>query len=547
MPNPAKRMTANPARPVARYRPGKAVEESSSSEEDESEDEVPKDLPPKTAQPSATTFPARAQRRQVPIPKSQKEESEDEEGFVTEDEDGGDAGETIRPDTGVKKKAYETTSQGTSASLARASEVPGLTSTGDEAAVQSQGDLEEGSDDEDEDEEEEEEESSSEEEPRRTFQRPTFIRKSDRSKVGSSIGTLSHNAVMDDVISSPSSLHTIKAEELRRKEMADLMIKDKLERDAAARAAGRKGWDDDDEIATQDMVDDTDGLDPAAEYAAWKLRELKRLKRDREAIQQREKEIEEIERRRNLTQAEREAEDRQYLEQQREERAEGRGKAAFLQKYHHKGAFFQDDETADMLRKRDLMSAKFVDEVQNREALPQYMQVRDMTKLGKKGRTRYTDLKGEDTGKWGQGFDHRESRGPKIDLTVDERFRPDHAGGSKGPTGANASVVRDRRDKHVGGDSEGPRVLHSDVRNGKSVGRGDVYRAGRQFTDRDNRNGEDARRSTSPKNRIPPSPASSASTCRSTERYGDGDNRSRRRRSISPYRRHDKRRRVEAS
>lgn len=30
-------------------------------------------------------------------------------------------------------------------------------------------------------------------------------------------------------------------------------------------------------------VDDTDGLDPEAEFEAWKLRELMRLKRDREA------------------------------------------------------------------------------------------------------------------------------------------------------------------------------------------------------------------------------------------------------------------------
>jgi hypothetical protein len=31
-------------------------------------------------------------------------------------------------------------------------------------------------------------------------------------------------------------------------------------------------------------VDDTDGLDPEAEFEAWKLRELKRLRRDREAL-----------------------------------------------------------------------------------------------------------------------------------------------------------------------------------------------------------------------------------------------------------------------
>lgn len=31
-------------------------------------------------------------------------------------------------------------------------------------------------------------------------------------------------------------------------------------------------------------VDDTDGLDPEAEFEAWKLRELMRIKRDKEAL-----------------------------------------------------------------------------------------------------------------------------------------------------------------------------------------------------------------------------------------------------------------------
>lgn len=31
-------------------------------------------------------------------------------------------------------------------------------------------------------------------------------------------------------------------------------------------------------------VDDTDGLDPSAEFEEWKLRELMRIKRDKEAL-----------------------------------------------------------------------------------------------------------------------------------------------------------------------------------------------------------------------------------------------------------------------
>ncbi|ERF71734.1 hypothetical protein EPUS_05606 [Endocarpon pusillum Z07020] len=509
MPNPSKRMTANPARPVARYRPGKAVQEDTSSEEDVSEAESEKQSTPGPAQPRASSFPAGAQRRQVPAQSARKEESEDE-GFVTEEEDEGEANGVSLPAAHVEGQGRRVVQKSTTSAISRTTEADGISST-----------EEVGSEDSEED-SDEEEESSSEEEPHRKFQRPTFIKKSDRGKVGSTNADLSSNAATNGVVSASPAIDKIQADELRRKEMADLMIKDKLERDAAARAAGRKGWDDDDEVAAEDMVDDTDGLDPEAEYAAWKLRELKRLKRDREAIEQREKEIEEVQRRRNLTQAEREAEDREYLEKQKEEKEDGRGRAGFLQRYHHKGAFFQDDETAEILRKRDLMGARFVDEVQNREALPQYMQVRDMTKLGKKGRTRYIDLKGEDTGKWGQGYDQKERRGPKPNFDVDERFRPDHDGGAKGPTGANASAVRDRRDGTASDAPGGPRAMRNGDY-GRNGGEGaDSYRLGRQSRTR------------------------SRSASRHRDRYEDEDSRSRRKRGPSPYRDRDKRRRVDA-
>jgi microfibrillar-associated protein 1 len=507
MPNPSKRMTANPARPVARYRPGKAIQEELSSEEDETE--VP------------------AQRAQEVI--------EDEEGFVTEEEDeGGAGGVSLLP----VEKATSSTARAQSTAVSR----PAKT-----AEVDVKEDKSEESEDETSEDEEEEVDSTSEEEtPQRKFQRPTFIKKSDRGK---SIASATNAPSTNGVLSTTHAPDTIAAEGARRKEMANLMIKDKLERDAAARAAGRKGWDDDDEVAPEAMVDDTDGLDPEAEYAAWKLRELKRLKRDREAIEQREKDIEEIERRRNLTQAEREADDREYIEQQKEEREEGRGKAGFLQRYHHKGAFFQDEETAEILRKRNLMGAKFADEVQNREALPQYMQIRDMTKLGKKGRTRYTDLKGEDTGRWGQGYDERERKGPKVDFGVDERFRPDHdggGGGAKGPTGANASIVRDRRDRKIEGAPEGPRAMRNSDKS-RDDDRGDSRRPRRRINDEGD-DGDDRvrRRSSSPRRRRSYSRSQSRSISRHREKYRNDDGRSRRKRSPSPFRDRDKRRRVEA-
>lgn len=86
-------------------------------------------------------------------------------------------------------------------------------------------------------------------------------------------------------------------------------------------------------------VDDTDGLDPEGEFEAWRLRELARIKRDKEAALARELEREEIERRRALPEEQRLKEDLERAEKLRAEKPKGAQK--FLQKYWHKGAFHQ--------------------------------------------------------------------------------------------------------------------------------------------------------------------------------------------------------------
>jgi microfibrillar-associated protein 1 len=225
------------------------------------------------------------------------------------------------------------------------------------------------------------------------------------------------------------------------------MLQAQMERDQAARAAGKKAWDDEDNI--EEEVDDTDGLDHEGEYAAWKLRELKRVRRDRLAIEEKEKEREEIERRRALTAEEREAEDKAYIAAQQDEQ-EGKGKMAYMQKYFHKGAFFQGDEEQDEEVKaalnRDLAGARFEDETSSKEVLPEYMRIRDMSKLGKKGRTKYSDLKSEDTGRWG-AYENK-----KKDYNgLDDRFKPDDPRGSGSDrTGANAAPVGERRRRENG-------------------------------------------------------------------------------------------------
>jgi microfibrillar-associated protein 1 len=80
-------------------------------------------------------------------------------------------------------------------------------------------------------------------------------------------------------------------------------------------------------------------LDPTAEFEAWRLRELGRIKTEREAELQREKEHEEIERRRAMPAEQRMKEDLERAQKLRDEKPKGQQK--FLQKYWHKGAFHQ--------------------------------------------------------------------------------------------------------------------------------------------------------------------------------------------------------------
>ncbi|KAL9603061.1 MAG: hypothetical protein Q9219_001425 [cf. Caloplaca sp. 3 TL-2023] len=391
---PPKGMTANPVKP-SRYRPGKPTVEDPPSEDDyetEEEEEEPNQTQQSqrtgASHPKASSFPADAAK-------------------IANNLRNVDLNERRR------KAAAEEVARFEAEKAVRAKEEEGFAteesdeSEAGESSEESEGDTEE---------------SSSEDEAPRKLLRPTFIKKDKRKDNDSGPTGKTEEELWAE-------------QQAERKAKATAMIQEQLDKDAVARAAGKKDWDDDEDVDA-DEVDDTDDIDPETERAAWKLRELKRVKRDREAIEQAEKEREEVERRRNLTKEERDAEDKVFLEQQKEEK-EGKGKMGYMQKYFHKGAFFQDDAKAEGLDRRDIMGSRYQDDVVNRELLPQYMQIRDMTRLGRKGRTKYKDLKTEDTGRWGQ-FDNK---GPRKDYTLDERFQPDRDGGGRGPTGANSTAV----------------------------------------------------------------------------------------------------------
>ncbi|XP_016970063.2 microfibrillar-associated protein 1 [Drosophila rhopaloa] len=136
----------------------------------------------------------------------------------------------------------------------------------------------------------------------------------------------------------------------------------------------------------------TDDENDEVEYEAWKLRELKRMKRDREERDNNEREKLDIDRMRNMTEEERRQELRQNPKLVTNKATKGKYK--FLQKYYHRGAFYLDEEN-DVL-KRDFAQATLEDHF-DKTILPKVMQVKN---FGRCGRTKYTHLVDQDTTKF---------------------------------------------------------------------------------------------------------------------------------------------------
>lgn len=418
---PPKRLTANPKAPL-RYRPGKAVgtTESSSSESDSDSDadadarskpqQPASKPPPATSFPSFNTAEAEARKRAAATAAAAEQSvstAAPDDGFVTASEsEDGEAGSSQDESSGGEDIASS------------------------------------------------ESESSSEDDAhaagRPKFVAPKFISKANRAKLA--VAHPSNNNNNHD----PDADADTAAAALRQRK-ADELLEAQIKRDAAARAASQRAFDDDETNngdGTGPQVDDTDNVDAEAEFAAWKLRELLRLQRDRDALVAADRLREETDAYRAMTETERAEVDGAKIAAQNAAK-EARGKAGFMARYHHKGAFFQaedsgsgaggvargvgeDAEREEMLReirRRDLMGAKFQDD-SAREILPEYMQIRDMTKLGRKGRTKYKDLRNEDTGTWG-----REERRPFQSQDGYAGRREDDAG----PTGANSYAVGERR------------------------------------------------------------------------------------------------------
>ena len=237
-----------------------------------------------------------------------------------------------------------------------------------------------------------EEESSEEDESSEEYEalpkpilKPVFKAKSERetkSKTnGSNIGLANYGSAPD--------AETTANGEARRKEEAIKFAEEELRNAARAQLEAELNLDVNRGI---EAVDDTDDLDPEAERAAWKLRELQRLKRERETLIARELELEELEKRRNMDEDARLEEDFKRKREIEEEREKTRGSMEFMQKYYHKVAFYQDEE---ILKKRSY-NVPTAEEHRHKEDLPKVLQIRS-GELGRASRTKYTHLSAEDT------------------------------------------------------------------------------------------------------------------------------------------------------
>mmetsp|Transcript_26989 Transcript_26989/g.38612 ORF Transcript_26989/g.38612 Transcript_26989/m.38612 type:complete len:626 (+) Transcript_26989:118-1995(+) len=166
------------------------------------------------------------------------------------------------------------------------------------------------------------------------------------------------------------------------------------------------------------VPDDSDPVDEdspelvLAERDAWEVRELIRILRDVDEAVELEKERKELERRRALTDEERLVEDRRSgryrapgearLVRRDDERRDGsKSDINYLQRYHHRGAFYLDDDTlneagANDVRHRALEYSRSAtgDRIDKR-SLPEVMQVKNFGLAGYS--TRYKGLSKEDT------------------------------------------------------------------------------------------------------------------------------------------------------
>ncbi|EOD10542.1 hypothetical protein EMIHUDRAFT_248351 [Emiliania huxleyi CCMP1516] len=147
--------------------------------------------------------------------------------------------------------------------------------------------------------------------------------------------------------------------------------------------------------------DDDDEADELEQFQRWKVRKLRPVKREREEARKEEADKAEIERRRKLTDTERAAEDEEF-NQGRAGHGQEKEQWKFLQRYYHKGAYFQDEDETGNAKMGPVMSQDFGaatgrDAVGDKAAMPAPMQVKN---FGHRGAVKWTHLSAEADALW---------------------------------------------------------------------------------------------------------------------------------------------------
>ncbi|KAL0452619.1 UNVERIFIED_CONTAM: Microfibrillar-associated protein 1 [Sesamum latifolium] len=237
---------------------------------------------------------------------------------------------------------------------------------------------------EEEEEEESEYETDSEEEMTGiAMVKPVFVPKSERDTIAERERLEAEERALEEAVK--------RRMEERKKETKEIVV-EKIKEDQEI----QKNMELEANIADVDTDDD---VNEAEEYEAWKSREIARIKRDREDRDAMLKEKEEIEKVRNMTEEER----REWERKNPKPTGPAKQKWRFMQKYYHKGAFFQtnpDDHAgtagAENIYTRDF-SAPTGEDKMDKTILPKVMQVKH---FGRSGRTKWTHLVNEDTTDW---------------------------------------------------------------------------------------------------------------------------------------------------
>ena len=150
------------------------------------------------------------------------------------------------------------------------------------------------------------------------------------------------------------------------------------------------------------LPDDTDDQNDITEYNNWKERELKRIKRDIEKYESFLKNQEEIKKRRLMSESEIKEDNLRLGADSTKNRF--RSKISFLQKYYHKGVFFQDEAEDDPnhIYNRDFNLPTWEDTV-DKTNLPKLLAKR-RGNVWKKSQSKYTHLNDADTTNFDKNF-----------------------------------------------------------------------------------------------------------------------------------------------